>query len=119
MKQNSQWLSHVRTRSNTALDTSMPSDAPARLLDRHRQIEAATTDVEFDVGLVGRHLPLDDVAWHLAVDPNDLVTGETPTTSAGGRSDDRGERRDDRTGSAGRRRCGVRTWDRAGYRRGG
>ena len=27
MKQNSQWLSQVRTRSNTALDTSMPREA--------------------------------------------------------------------------------------------
>ena len=31
MKQNSQWLSQVRTRSNTALDTSTPSDSPAAL----------------------------------------------------------------------------------------
>src|SRR5262245_61165403 len=31
MKQNSQWLSHVRTRSNTALDTSAPSGWPADL----------------------------------------------------------------------------------------
>ena len=31
MKQNSQWLSHVRTRSNTADDTSMPSGSPGSL----------------------------------------------------------------------------------------
>ena len=32
MKQNGQWLSHVRTRSNTALCSSTPSGAPAGLL---------------------------------------------------------------------------------------
>jgi len=31
MKQNSQWLSQVRMRSNTALDTSAPSGRPGAL----------------------------------------------------------------------------------------
>ena len=31
MKQNSQWLSQVRTRSNSAEDTSIPGTSPASL----------------------------------------------------------------------------------------
>ena len=73
MKQNSQWLSHVRTRSNTALDTSTPSDSPGCLLDRERQLEPTAADVEIDLGVVGGQLPLDDVAGHVAVDADDLV----------------------------------------------
>ncbi len=46
------------------------------LLDREGQVESAASDVELDIGFIGRQLPLDDVAWHVAVDPNDLVAGQ-------------------------------------------
>ena len=55
MKQNSQWLSHVRTRSNTALDTSTPSGSPAALVDLDVELDpAARASVELDLRLVGR-----------------------------------------------------------------
>ena len=75
MKQNSQWLSHVRTRSNTALDTSAPSGSPARLATDQLQLDAAAVDLELEVGSSVQQLPLDDVARHAAVDAQDLVTG--------------------------------------------
>ena len=53
MKQNSQWLSHVRTRSNTALDTSTPSGSPAALGDRDDELEPAAAELELDFGFVG------------------------------------------------------------------
>ena len=43
MKQNSQWLSQVRTRSNTALDTSAPSGSPAEF---SRFVETETIKYE-------------------------------------------------------------------------
>ena len=41
-------------------------------------LETVAQHVERDVGLVGEHLPLDDVARHLPVDARDLVTGLEP-----------------------------------------
>ena len=78
MKQNSQWLSQVRTRSNTALDTSTPSDSPARLSIVEREVDTAAADVEVDLGVVGGELPLDDVARHRSVDADDLVAHRDP-----------------------------------------
>ena len=48
------------------------------LLDRERQVEPSAKHVEFQFGLVGGHHPLDDVAWHVADDPHDLVAGADP-----------------------------------------
>ena len=62
MKQNGQWLSHVRTRSNTALASSTPSGSPARLLHRDVPLEPAATQLELDERLVGLDLVPDDVA---------------------------------------------------------
>ena len=78
MKQNGQWLSQVRTRSNTALSRSRPSDAPGGLLDQHELLEPATADFELDGGLVGLDLVPDDVAHHLAVEREQLVAGKQP-----------------------------------------
>ncbi len=53
----------------------------------------AAADVELDLGLVGRQLPLDDVARDLTVDARDLVAGREPGQRGGrtGRDgDDRG-----------------------------
>ena len=61
MKQNSQWLSHVRTRSNTADCTSTPRVSPARLATLDRELDTAPDHVELDIGLVGRQPPLDHV----------------------------------------------------------
>ena len=41
MKQNAQWLSHVRMRSKTADDTSIPSGSPAALRTRTTRGSAA------------------------------------------------------------------------------
>ena len=47
-------------------------------LDLDVEFESVAQHVERDVGLVGEHLPLDDVAGHLTVDARDLVTGLEP-----------------------------------------
>ena len=52
MKQNSQWLSQVRTWSNSAECTSMPSGSPAALATSTVQLEPAPADLEHQVGLV-------------------------------------------------------------------
>ena len=49
MKQNSQWLSQVRTWSNRAEWTSTPSGSPAALATSTREVEAAPADVELEV----------------------------------------------------------------------
>ena len=69
MKQNSQWLSQVRTWSNSALSTSAPSGSPARFSAVERQLEAAAAEVDLHLGLVGQQAPPEDVAGHLAVQP--------------------------------------------------
>ena len=77
MKQNSQWLSHVRTRSNTADETSMPSGSPGSLRDGHRErlIEPAATDHEVQLGLVHQEAVLDDVTGRATVEREELITG--------------------------------------------
>ena len=75
MKQNSQWLSHVRTRSNRAASTSMPSGSPASLLERHGQLDPAAAHLELEAPLVRQQLVLDDVSGELAVHGDDLVAG--------------------------------------------
>ena len=76
MKQNSQWLSQVRTWSNRAASTSMPSGSlPARATVTVT-LEAAPAQVELELGLVGQQLVLDDVSGDLAVHGDDLVAGE-------------------------------------------
>ena len=49
MKQNGQWLSQVRTRSNDRVRDSIPSGAPSAL-DHELPLEAAPADVEVDLG---------------------------------------------------------------------
>ena len=83
MKQNGQWLSHVRTRSNTALVEVEPERRARGLLDQHELLEPAAADLELDARLVGLDLVPDDVAHHLAVEREQLVTGEEPGGSAG------------------------------------
>ncbi len=71
-------LAVVVTRSNPVEDRARHVDAERRsltLLDRERQIEPTAQHIEFHLALVGGHLPLDDVARHVTVDPHDLVTG--------------------------------------------
>ena len=73
MKQNGQWLSQVRTRSNTAL---VELDAERRafgLVDLHDPLHAAPPQVELDVRAVDLDLVRDDVADDLAVDREHLV----------------------------------------------
>ncbi len=69
---------------------------PGALLDRERKVEPAAPNIEFDVGLVGGHLPFDDVAGNVAVDPHDLVaclhSGERSGRSGGYRHDHGRER---------------------------
>ena len=62
MKQNGQWLSQVRTRSNTALASSRPSGAPAALSTTTELLEPAAAQLELDTRLVGLDLVADDVA---------------------------------------------------------
>ena len=78
MKQNGQWLSQVRTRSNTALASSSPSGLAGALVDDHLALEPAAPQLELDVWLVGLDLVLDDVAHRLAVEREELVAGEEP-----------------------------------------
>ncbi len=78
MKQNGQWLSQVRTRSNTALGEIEPQGRARGLVDRHELLEPAPADLELDARLVGLDLVSDDVAHHLAVEREQLVTGEEP-----------------------------------------
>ena len=53
MKQNSQWLSHVRTRSKTAEDTSVPSGSPASLrTGMAKGPRPAAADDEVQLGFV-------------------------------------------------------------------
>ena len=83
MKQNSQWLSHVRTRSNTALCTSTPSGSPSPFETSTIKLDPAPHDIELELGLVGEQLPLDDVAGNLAVEARDLVAGREPGQRGG------------------------------------
>ncbi len=76
MKQNSQWLSQVRTRSNRAASTSMPSGSLPSGVTVTGQLQAAAPHVELELGLVGQQLVLDDVSGDLAVHGDDLVAGE-------------------------------------------
>ena len=48
------------------------------LLDQHQLLEPAAADLELDARLVGLDLVPDDVAHHLAVEREQLVTGEEP-----------------------------------------
>ena len=48
------------------------------LLDGHEVLETAAADLELDARLVGLDLVPDDVAHHLAVEREQLVTGEEP-----------------------------------------
>ena len=73
MKQNSQWLSHVRTRSNTALDDLGAERLAGPSLEADALVEPAATELDVELGLVDQQLPLDDVARHLAVERDDLV----------------------------------------------
>ena len=61
MKQNSQWLSQVRTSSNTGESTSTPSGVPASFEHIDRQVEATPAHVDAHLGVVGQHPVLDDV----------------------------------------------------------
>ena len=67
MKQNSQWLSQVRTWSNRADCTSTPRGSPASLSTATSSVQPAPPHVELELGLVGQQLVLDDVAGGLAV----------------------------------------------------
>ena len=80
MKQNSQWLSQVRTRSKIAAETSSPSGSPACFDDRDLELDPAADDLEVDDGLVGEQLVLDDVPGHLPVHRAELVAGPDPGT---------------------------------------
>ena len=73
MKQNSQWLSQVRTWSKSADCTSTPERLAGPLVDLDGQLEAPAPEVEHGIGVVDQEPPLDDVAGHLAVDGVDLV----------------------------------------------
>ena len=85
MKQNGQWLSQVRTRSNTAL-VELEAERRARgLLDDHELLEPAAPDLELDARLVGLDLVADDVAHRLTVEREELVAGEEPR-GVGGRT---------------------------------
>ncbi len=96
MKQNGQWLSQVRTRSNTALASSTPSGAPVGLVDHDRARARPAADLELDARPVDLELVRDDVAEILAVDREHLVArrarprraagdpGATVRTRAGG-----------------------------------
>ena len=64
MKQNGQWLSQVRTRSNTALSSSRPSGTPASFSTPDLALEPAPAQLDLDHGLVGLHLVADDVPQH-------------------------------------------------------
>ena len=84
MKQNSQWLSQVRTWSKSALATSAPSGSPAGFSTvtvssrppRRRSISTS--------GSSARPAPPEDVPRHLAVEPQHLVAGlDRPARSAG------------------------------------
>ncbi len=80
MKQNSQWLSQVRTRSNTAEETSMPSGSPASLdTDDVGGPVHAAPDHEVQLGLVDQQAVLDDVTGRTAVERQELVArNESP-----------------------------------------
>ena len=55
MKQNSQWLSQVRTWSNSAeLTPRRPSGSPVALRHLDGELEPAPAHLELDVGLVGQ-----------------------------------------------------------------
>ena len=76
MKQNGQWLSHVRTRSNTALASSTPSGAPVGLVAPRRCARARPA------ALRARRAAPSACSWYamtsrrsLAVDREDLVAG--------------------------------------------
>ena len=80
MKQNSQWLSQVRTRSKIAAEISSPRGSPCLLDDRDLELDPAPDDLELDDRLVGEQLVLDDVAGHLAIHRTELVAGPDPET---------------------------------------
>ena len=77
MKQNSQWLSHVRTRSNRAECTST-GGSPAR---NHGDLalEAASAQLDDHVR-VDQGPPLEQVG-HLAVDGQHLVADRQPSAA--------------------------------------
>ena len=78
MKQNSQWLSQVRTASNTADSTSTPERLARRLLDPDGEVQAAPGDLDLEVRVVDQDLVADDVSGCLAVQGSQLVTGAQP-----------------------------------------
>ena len=75
MKQNGQWLSHVRTRSNTGPVSAAPRGSPARFSITHLPLEPAASQLQLDDGLVDLELITDDVAHGLTVDGTELVAG--------------------------------------------
>ena len=72
MKQNSQWLSQVRTLSNSAECTSTPV-APPTASPPPRASPAPTPHLDRQGGVVDELAPFEQVAGHLAVDGDDLV----------------------------------------------
>ena len=76
MKQNSQWLSQVRTWSKSAASTSMPERLARLALHLQRQLDAAAAHLDAEGVLVCEQLVLDDVSGELAVQGDDLVAGQ-------------------------------------------
>ena len=73
MKQNGQWLSQVRIRSNTALVELHAERRAVGLVDLDDPLQTAPPEVELDVRTVGLELVRDHVADRLAVDREHLV----------------------------------------------
>ena len=76
MKQNGQWLSHVRTWSKTALGEVEAERRAGVLVDDHAPLEAPATDLQLDPRLVGLELVADHVAHRLTVHADELVARE-------------------------------------------
>ena len=76
MKQNGQWLSQVRTRSNTALVELEAERRAVGLVDLDDPLQPAPAQLELDVRAVGLELVRDHVAHRLAVDREHLVADD-------------------------------------------
>ena len=66
-------------------------------VDRQREVESASAQVEVDHRVVARHLPLDDVAGDDPADPDDLVAGSDARVGGGRSGSDRHDDRRERT----------------------
>jgi hypothetical protein len=76
MKQNSQWLSQLCTRSKVELPRRIPKRLAGRFVDLHRDRQPVPGNFEVEVGVADQLLLLDHIDRNHAVDRHQLIAAD-------------------------------------------